>query len=238
MASSTVPSGSGIAVNYNCARCHQPGQKDDGFCGTCGYSKMKCAACRKKLRSEGRFCPGCGAARDGQQIVRISPAVSRGERIVGVLKTVVAPILVVVIAACIVKQPAVHRSTAQAFFDNYFAGVTNGKHRSQLYAQDLSASFKQNPSLLPSKYNGYWGGVRSVTVDSVFSVSGNTDEFNVTLTINPKRGDGILTQVYADYWLICTGFIGQAWGKVPGWSCPEGDLKIDNQQFAKAPGAA
>jgi hypothetical protein len=228
--------GSSAATGYACVRCHRPIQDDDRFCRYCGYSRRKCAACRKDLRSAGEFCPHCGAARGGQQIIRTSPAAGRAGGIGSFLKYLAAPAAAVVIATLIVTQPSIPRSTAQDFFTSYFTGVTNATQRPQLYAQDLSMSFKQFTPNNTRSYNGYWKTVGSVTVNSVFPVPGNSYEFTVTLTVRPRAGGTVPVRV--NYWLICTGFFGNLWGRIPGAGCPEGDLKIDNEQSAPLVGKA
>jgi Double zinc ribbon len=222
-------SGSSADTGYRCVHCQKPIQNQDRFCSYCGYSTKKCAACRNKLQSAGDFCPYCGAARSGQQIIRTPMAASRAGGIGSfLLKYLAAPAAAVLIATLIVAQPAIPRSTALVFFKNYFTEVTNAKQRPQLYAENLSTSFKQFTPNAPAPYNSYRKTVGSVSVDSVFSVPGNSYEFAVSLTIRPKAGGTYPIRV--NYWLICTGFFGNLWGRIPGAGCPEGDLKIDNEQ--------
>jgi hypothetical protein len=223
-----TPDSSAVA-GYKCVRCQRPIQNDDWFCSYCGYSRRKCAACRTNLLSAGEFCPHCGAARSGQQIIRIPQATGRVGGIVSFLsKYVAAPAVAVLIAAFIAAQPTIHRSTAQDFFRSYFTGVTSAKQRAQLYAQDLSASFRQ---LVDSgSYDGYWRTIKSVTVNSVFAVPGNSYEFTVSLTVQPKVG--VANSIRVNYWLTCTGFFGNVWAKLPTAGCPESDLRFDNELSA------
>jgi hypothetical protein len=223
--------GANADAGYKCVSCHKPIQKRgrfrkrDRFCNRCGYSTKKCGACGKKLPSAGEFCPRCGTPRGGRQVVRTSA--TRGGLIGSFLKYLAAPAIAALIVALFFAQPAVPRSSAQDFFRAYFTGVTSGKQRAQLYAQDLSTSFKQFAPNAPGAYNGYWKTVRSVTVSSVFPVPGNPYEFTVSLMIIKKAGG--IYPIRVNYWLVCTSF-GILWGRVIG--CPAGDLKIDNEQSA------
>jgi hypothetical protein len=222
----------GADTGYRCVHCQQPVRQDDPFCVYCGYSKRKCGACRKDLPSAGEFCPRCGAARGGQQIIRTSPANGRARGVGSFLKYLAAPAAAVVIATLIVTQPSVPRSTAQDFFTSYFTGVTNAKQRPQLYAEDLSTSFRQFAPDGSKPFNTYWKTIKSVTVDSVFSVPGNSYEFTVTLTISPKASGTEPVSIRVNYWLVCTNFFGNLWGRIPGAGCPASDLKIDSEQSA------
>jgi hypothetical protein len=222
--------------------------EDDQFCRYCGYSRKKCAACGKKLptvadncgntlSSAEKFCPSCGAARGGQQVVKISPVSSRTRVIRSLVKVavvlVVAPLTVLLIAGFVLSQPTVSRSTAQSFFGYYFAHVENPKQRAQLYAQDLTTSFKQLEQNQPVPYNGFWNTVKSVEVGSAYPVSGNSFEFTLSFVIHYKTGGSL--PVRANYWFVCTGFRGTLIGRVPWKGCPEWALKIDNEQDAPLP---
>jgi hypothetical protein len=220
--------------------------EDDQFCRYCGYSRKKCTACGKKLptvaadncgnplSSAEKFCPSCGAGRSGQQVVRISPVSSRARVIGSIVKVavvlVVAPIIVLLIAGFLLAQPSVSRSTAQSFFDYYFTHVENAKQRAQLYAQDLTTSFKQLAPNQPGSYNPYWDSVKSVDVGPAYPVSGNSFEFTLSVTIHYKNGRTL--PVRANYWFVCTGFRGTLIGRLPWKGCPEWALKIDNGQDA------
>jgi hypothetical protein len=222
-----------------CGGCQQPIQADDKFCRDCGYSRKKCPACRKKLSSStaGKYCPYCGVARDGQQVIRTSPVASRAWGIGSFVKNFAAPVIVVIIGALILAQPTIRRSDAQTFFGDYFTKVTHGKQqRDQLYAQELTTSFRQfNPE---GSFDGFWKQVDHVKIHKVYAAPGNASEFTVSFTIYYKPG----TQMYrqtdgseldrANYWIICTGFLGNLAGRFPFIGCLEDDLKFDNQQKA------
>jgi hypothetical protein len=221
-----------------CDGCPQPVNGDDQFCRHCGYSRKKCTACGKKLptgngsSSAGEFCPSCGAARSGQQVIRTSPVSGRAKGIGSFAKYLVAPLAVLVIAALTLAQPTIPRPIAQNFFTSYFARVTNGQQRGQLYAHELTTSFNQFTTL--GQYNGFWNTVKSVSVDGqVYSVQGTSSEFTVSLTISYQTG--ATGHVRANYWLVCTGFRGNLLGRIPGVGCPGWALKIDNSQIASLP---
>jgi Double zinc ribbon len=224
------PTGSAQAPASNagtkCDNCQEPIREDDRFCGHCGYSRKKCAACSKKLLSAGNFCPTCGAARGGQQVIRTSSVSSRARGIRSFARYLAAPVLVVLIATAVFRQPTILRSTAQSFFRNYFAEVTNGQQRGRIYAQEVTTSFKQfNPQW---QYNGFWETVKSAAVvQQVYSVQGTSSEFTVSLKESYKAG-GPPHYYTWNFWLVCTGLYGHLMGKI--WAgCPQGALKIDNQ---------
>jgi len=146
-------------------------------------------------------------------------------------------VAVVLIASLILAQPTVRRSTAQGFFHDYFTNVTSAKDRTHLYENDLTSSFRQLSQNSATQYYPYWKKIRKVTVNSVFSVPGNSEEFIVGLTIHPRVGGPVSIRVR--YWVVCTGFIGNLSGRFPFFGCPESDLEIDNEQAAPlGPGAS
>jgi hypothetical protein len=176
-----------------CGGCQQPIHGNDRFCRYCGYSQRKCAVCGWRFPQSaddsvnaGQFCPSCGAARARQQVIRNLPSSSRLSGISSFAKNLAAPVAVVVIAALVLAQPTVPRSTAQAFFDRYYSEVTNGGQRGRLYTQDLTTSFRQLPKNSPEQYNGFWRTIGSVSIDSVSSVPGNSYEFTVSLMLYPR----------------------------------------------------
>jgi hypothetical protein len=239
--SAQVP-GSSVGIKCGADTCQQDLSGDDRFCRYCGYSRKKCAACRKELEAAGNFCPSCGAARGGQQVVRISPTSSRARAIGSAVKLFAAPVIVLLIAGYLLAQPTVSRSTAQSFFDYYFTHVENTKQRAQLYAQDLTPSFKELTPNQPGPYNAYWNTVKSVDVGPAYSVSGNSFEFTVSLTITYKPGTstygitgGRPDNERVNYWFVCTGFRGTLLGRVPWTGCPDWALKIDNAQDSPLP---
>jgi hypothetical protein len=225
----------------SCGGCLAPIHADDEFCRECGYSRKKCAACGKKLSSSaGKYCPYCGVARDGQKIIRTSPVASRARGVGSFIKYLAAPVIVVVIGALILAQPTIRRSDAQTFFSDYFTKVTSGKQqRDQLYAQELTTSFRQfNPQ---GSFDDFWKQVDHVYMHKVYAAPGNSSEFTVSFTIQYKRG----TQMYyrtrqtygteddrVNYWIVCTGFLGNLAGRFPFIGCLKDDLKFDNQQKA------
>lgn len=240
--------GSNVGTKCGADTCQKDPPEDDQFCRYCGYSRKKCAACGKGLpeaalpKAAGDFCPSCGAARGGQQVVRISPTSSRARAIGSAVKLFAAPVIVLLIAGFLLAQPTVSRSTAQSFVDYYFTHVENTQQRAQLYAQDLTPSFKQLTSNQPGQYNAYWNTVKSVNVGPAYSVSGNSFEFTVTLTITYKPGTytysitgGRPDDERVNYWFVCTGFRGTLLGRVPWKGCPDWALKIDNEQDAPLP---
>ena len=231
--SAQVP-GSNTGIKCEADGCNEDLPEDDQFCRHCGYSRKKCAACGKGLPTvAGNFCPSCGAVRGGQQVVRISPVSSRARVIGSIGKYLAAPVTVLLIAAFILAQPTVSRSTAQSFFDHYFTNVETMKQRAQLYAQDLTMSFKQLPPNHPDRYNAFWNTVKSVDVGPAYSVSGNPLEFTLSFTIHYKTGSS--ATVRDDYWFVCTGIRGTLLGRVPWNGCPDWALKIDTEQNAPLP---
>jgi hypothetical protein len=225
-----------------CGWCNKPIPEDDRFCRYCGYSRKKCATCGKKQidAGGGKYCPSCGAARSGQEVIRTSPAYNRAGGIRFFVKYVGAPVVVLLIAALALTQPTIPRSTAQSFLDVYFKEATNTGRLGQLYAQELTPSYKQFIS--QETYDGFWKMVRSVVPDPVYPVSGNPDEFSITYTIYYRPGTLDHSLVHGgseidteNYWLVCTGFRGNFLGKIPGLGCPEYALKIDLQQTSSSP---
>lgn len=242
-AGSAQVSGSDVGIKCGPDTCQQNALAKDRFCRYCGFSRKKCAACGKGLPETAvNFCPSCGATRGGQQVVRISPTSSRARAIGSVVKIFAAPVLVLLIAGFILAQPTVSRSTAQSFFDNYFTQVENTTQRAQLYAQDLTPSFKQLTSNQPGPYNTYWNTVKSADVGPAYPVSGNSFEFTVSVKITYKPGTytygmtgGRPDDVRVNFWFVCTGFRGTLLGRVPWEGCPDWALKIDSEQDAPLP---
>jgi hypothetical protein len=146
---------------------------------------------------------------------------------------VAAPVIVLVIVGFILSQPTVSRSTAQSFFANYFNSVENPTQRAQLYAHDLTTSFRQLKPNQPTEYNNYWNTVKSVDVGPAYSVSGNAFEFTLSFTVHYKTGNS--EPVRENFWFVCTGFRGTLLGRLPWTGCPEWALRIDSEQVAPLP---
>jgi hypothetical protein len=228
--------------------CQGLTQEDDDFCRHCGYSRKKCVACGRKLPTGTSndenaspveaYCPNCGAARTGHQIIRTSPVSSRFRGVGSFLQYFAAPAAVVLIGALIIAQPTISRSTAQSFFTRYFSSVTAGEQqREQLYRQDLSTSFRQFAD--DESYDRFWSQAKSVSFNNpaVLPVPGNSSEFTVSLTITYKPGTNMYDRtgghpqvVRVNYWIVCTGFLGNFVSRFPFWGCPRHDLKFDNEQ--------
>jgi double zinc ribbon protein len=214
--------------------CQQDPPKGDKFCSRCGYATKKCPACGKRLpKVRGNFCPSCGAARSGQQVVRTPPLSGRARVINAATTLVAAPVIVLLIVGFILSQPTVSRATAQGFFDNYFNNVENPAQRAQLYAHDLTTSFKQLKPNKPGEYNNYWNTVKSVDVGPAYSISGNSFEFTVSFTVHYKTGGS--EPVRENFWFVCTGFRGTMMGRFPWTGCPGWALQIDSEQVAPLP---
>lgn len=105
-----------------CGMERQLGNEDDRYCRYCGYSRKKCVACGESLSlaenscgkdTTEKFCPSCGAPRGGPQVIRKPNGSGPGNSIGSFLKYLGAPVIVATIAALILAQPTVPRSTAQ-----------------------------------------------------------------------------------------------------------------------------
>lgn len=228
-----VPAGAGQvqAPGPKCEAegCQQVVSKGDKFCSHCGYARKRCPGCGRNLhKAAGNFCPSCGADRGGQQVVRIPPLSGRARLVSAVTNLVAAPVIVLLLAGFILAQPTVSRSTAQSFFDNYYHNVENPRQRAQLYAHDLTASFKQLPQNQPGVYSKYWNRVKWVDVESAYSVSGNSFEFTLSFTVDYKTGSEVPET--ENFWFVCTGFFGPLIGRLPWTGCPEWALQIDSEQ--------
>lgn len=145
--------------------------------------------------------------------------------VTSLLKYLVAPVAVLIIAGIALSSSKVTESTAHTFFVNYYERVTQADQRWTLFRQDLTSNYRKYPHHGWKSYVAYWGAQKHVTVDSVFPVSGNPFEFTVSITLNDSSDE-----VTVNYWLACNGLIGNLIGRLPP-GCPLNDVQIDNGQL-------
>jgi hypothetical protein len=155
----------------------------------------------------------------------------------GVLwKYLILPIIASVVVSLIVTNlnslPSIQASAAHDFLDSYFGEVTHAAKRQALYQNDLTSNFRAYPGVDWPSYNAFWRKWNSVSVNSVTSVPGNSLEFAVTLTYQPKHGGAFEDNL--SFWLVCTGITGNILAHIPDSGCPSSDVKIDNEQLAGA----
>jgi len=129
------------------------------------------------------------------------------------------------------SPPSIQASAAHAFLKGYFDDVTHAAQRDALYENDLTSNFRGYPGVDPVSYDAFWKKWKSVSVNSVTPVAGNPLEFNATLTYQPEQGKPFPDNL--NFWLVCTGVIGNLLARVPYFGeCPASDIKIDNEQLA------
>jgi hypothetical protein len=143
---------------------------------------------------------------------------------------ILASVVVSVIITNFTSPPSIQASAAHDFLRTYFRKVTNTNQRGTLYLTDLTSNFRDYPGVDRASYNRFWEKWKSVSVNSVIPVPGNPLEFAVTLTYQPKHGASFENDL--DFWLVCTGLVGNVLAHVPHKGCPSGSIKIDNEQLA------
>ena len=143
---------------------------------------------------------------------------------------IVASVIVSLIVTNFTSPPSIQASAAHNFLRIYFSKVTNADQRRNLYLNDLTSNFRDYPGVDPASYNTFWGKWERASVNSVTPVAGNPQEFAVTLTYQPRHGRSFENDL--DFWLVCTGFLGNVLAHVPYKGCPSGNIKIDNEQLA------
>lgn len=144
---------------------------------------------------------------------------------------IVASLVVSLIVTNLDKPPSIPASEAHTFLAGYFNEVTHESQRKALYQNDLTSNFRSYPGVDWASYVAFWEQSKSVYVNSVLPVPGNSLEFSVTLTYQPTQGNSSVENV--NFWLVCTGAAANLWARVPYiGSCPTGDIKIDNEATA------
>ncbi len=145
---------------------------------------------------------------------------------------VIASVVVSIIVTNLNSPASVQASAAHDFLKGYFKEVTHVAKRNDLYQNDLTANFRGYPGVDWASYNAFWKKWKSVSVNSVTPVPGNSVEFAVILTYQPKRGNTFEDNL--NFWLVCAGIVGNLLAHVPNVGCPSNDIKIDNEQLAAA----
>lgn len=148
---------------------------------------------------------------------------------------VIASILTAVIVTNLNSSQSIQASAAHAFLDDYFNEVTYAAQRNALYHNDLTSNFRSYPGVDWASYSAFWKKWKSVNIDSVTPVAGNSAEFAVILTYQPEQGNA-LPEENLNFWLVCTGITGNLLAHVPDLGCPANDIKIDNEQLANTNG--
>jgi hypothetical protein len=144
---------------------------------------------------------------------------------------IIASLVVSLIVTNLDKPPSIPASEAHSFLAGYFNEVTHASLRKALYQNDLTSSFRSYPGVDWASYVAFWEESRSVSVNSVLPVAGNSLEFSVTLTYRHTQGNSSVENV--NFWLVCTGAAANLWARVPYiGSCPTSDIKIDNEAIA------
>ena len=147
------------------------------------------------------------------------------------ITSVIIPILVAVVVTQLNSPPSIEVSTAHTFLTGYFNEVTDSAQRISLYQEDLTANFRSYPWVHWTAYSDFWQGEKSVSIISVIPVPGNSSEFAVSATYQPMEGrpptDGL------NFWLVCTGIMGNLQAHIPDSGCPLNDIKIDNKQVVQ-----
>ena len=147
---------------------------------------------------------------------------------------VIAPLVVSLIVTSLNKPPSITASTAHTFLADYFNEALHASQRRAVYQNDLTANFRSYPGNDWTSYVAYWEESKSVSLNSVLPVPGNSLEFDATLTYQITQGRTAVEDM--TFWLVCNGFTANLWARMPyTGGCPAGGIKIDNEQIYVPP---
>ena len=139
----------------------------------------------------------------------------------------ILPVLVSLVTVSFSASPGITVASAHTFLANYYSGIVDSSQRHAIYNEELTQNFKQFPGHSWPEVNQFFGEQKSVTVDAVTPVSGNSAEFQVRLTYYSRQGGGQYSE-FINFWLACSGYY---WARFPiGPSCPPTHLKIDDTE--------
>lgn len=130
------------------------------------------------------------------------------------------------IVALAVAPAKITGSEADDFFSTYFAKVTDSGQLQGLYDNDFTADYRRFESW--KLYAGFWKSKGQVTPDEAIP-GGNPLEFTETLTLHPISG-GSQTLV-VNYYLTCSGLIGNIIAHLQIVGCPPRYIKIDRLKW-------
>lgn len=146
-------------------------------------------------------------------------------------KNIIIPVIVSVVVAfstaTFMGEIEVPDSAAHSFLTSYYSEVINPADRQSLFNNKLTANSRSFPGHDWNSYERFWASQKSVSVDSVIPVQGDSSEFTVVLTYEEK-GTDTPNMSTIDVWLQCHGNI--LTGRVPGFGCSQSHLEIDNTQ--------
>jgi len=145
------------------------------------------------------------------------------------LKTLILPVAVIIIAGCIAANPKVTADSAHMFVSNYYAKALQSGQRQKAYYQYLTSNFRHFPSDGWRDYADFWRNQKSANINSIVPVPGNPMEFTLNVTFRSKENKNLTES--ADFWFVCNGMTANLVARIPSVGCPTGSLQIDNKDL-------